>query len=645
MPNILLLDNNDRNARVVESVLGVLGYEILRLADAERLKLEIRARKPQLVMVSADLQSGSGLDLLRDEYKQFEEPVPVIAWSNYHKPDALKELAPVELNLCAVMSAPLDPGELVRLAALLAPPDDKGAAVQVVADLAAEAGSDLRLDPPSGTKPLAKVELAQSLCGIDRHDWTGCLRIHQDRHPDLSLFFEMGQLVFAGSEDGKDLTETARQLGRLEGSRVPNVPLRNLEEEMQLLMAVRGIGLHETAWLAEETAVRLLSLAFDAWDGELAAIPGLAPEDSFPEPLALMPVLIRAVVGRAAASEQDVLDVDPDAVVVVRLPDGQTVRSWALSGVEREVLDQLASARGREITLAQVLRIVAADDPARIGRVKALVELLRRIGFLHFSGRPWGAETGAKLLEMVRELHRMRRSDHFQVLGLKPDAGEREIREALRSRSRKYHPDTLFGQHPRVQETANALYSRIQDSYEVLKDEQKRLAYKGELAGDADSTDNSLGKVALARGKIRMRHKRYQDAVGDFEDATLHDPKNQDAQVLLAWARFRLEPDNPRKAMGEMSKVVRKDESCADAWYYLGRLAFLQGEHDNARKYFRRTLKADAAHVEATRELRLMDRRGQGQPDAVPPLEGDEPPSDDDKPKKGGLFARLRGRK
>ncbi len=642
MPTLLLIESNDRTARVVESVLGMLGYEIVRLVDAERLKLEIRARNPDLVMISADMQSGSGLDLIRDEYRHFAAPVPVIAWSSYHKPEALKELAPVELNLGAVMVAPLDPGELVRLVTLLAPPDDRAAAVQVVADLAAESAAELRVDAPTGTRPLAKVEMARQLCGIDRSDWTGCLEIAQEDADDLALYFELGQLTFARSAAGRDLVAAAAAHGRLDGVHVPEVPLQNIQEEAQLLMALRGIGMHETGWLEQQAAVALISRALDAWDGELRAIPGLAPEDHFGDPTPVIPLLIRAVASEAEGRE--LLDVDPDAVVVVRLPSDATIRSWALSGVEQEVLAQLMKARGREITLAQLVRVCAGDDDARTHHVHALVELLRRIGFLHFSGRPWGADTGKRLTELVTELHRLGTADHYQVLGLKRDADDKKIREALRTRSLKYHPDKLYGLHPRVQETANAVFARIQDAYDVLRDPPRRAEYLGQLEGDLDSTDMEMGKVAMARGRIRLRHKRYADAAQDFKDATLHDPDNLDAQTQLAWARFRLDPENPRQAMAEMSKIVRKDEGYADAWYYLGRLAFLQEEFVGARKYFVRTLKADPEHVEATRELRLMDRRGQGVPDAVPPLDGEDAEAAEE-PKKGGLFSRLRGRR
>jgi len=665
LPRVLVLETHDRTIRTVESTLGVIGYEVVVSdGDKDRLKLVLRANPPDLILASADLNSGSLLDALVERYGDCAGPVPVVAWSGYHKPSALKELAPVELQLGGVMHAPLDPGELVRLVAMLVPPPDKGAAVQVVADLVDDAGvTGIRLEEPRGNKELAKASLPRILCAVDYHDWTGCLRIETSAWSG-ALFFEMGQLVFASTDEGRDLIKTAQEEGRLAGTKIPEVPLRNLEDEIGLLMALRGIGMHETEWIVRQTGVRLIGRAIDAWEGLVKAIPGLEPQESYSEPMPVVPLLIQSVSTKFSGSNAHKLETHPDAIVVVRLPDAATLRSWALTGTAADVIDQLDKARGREISFGQLVRVVAESDPARTSLVEAVLSLLRRIGYVHFSGPPWNEPTMNKLRELVTELHAWNGVDHFTVLGVPPTADDKQIREALRARSLKYHPDRMYEAHARVQETAAALYSRVQQAYEVLRDAGSREAYSAKLVTAGDSNDVELAKVALARGKIRMRHKRYVDAVGDFREATLQSPELTEGQVLLAWARFMTEPEQVKRAMGELSKIVRTDDGAADAWYYLGRLAILDKDLSRARKYFQKAMKVDPAHVQAQREVRLMDRRGQavvaeskkrraGDSELDAMMEYQDNPDEDsqdvsaeaeEEPKKKGLFSRLRGR-
>lgn len=667
MPRVLLLETHDRTIRTVESTLGVIGYEVV-VCDGtrEKLKLVLRANPPDLILVSADLHGGSALDTLVQRYGDCATPVPVIAWSGYHKPSALKELAPVELLLSGVMSAPLDPGELVRLVAMLLPPPDQGAAVQVVADLVDDGGATgIRLEEPRGNMDLAKASLPRLLCAVDFHDWTGCLRV-ETPSMGIALFFEMGQLVLAVSDKGRDLIRTAQSLGRLTGANVPDVPLRNLEDEIGLLMALRGIGMHETEWIVVQTAIRLFGSCIEAWNGTVKAIPGLEPTgEGYAEPMPILPLLIASVGASFERAPGNGVQAHPDSVVVVRLPDEATIRSWALAGTSARVIDQLHKARGREIPFAQLVRVASGGDEGAEVQVRAVLSLLYRIGYVHFSGPPWDEPTMARLSELVGELHKLGGADHFTVLGLSRSADDKQIREALRSQSLKYHPDHMFDAHPRVLESAAALYAKVQRAYEVLRNPESRAAYVAELDSDADSNDMELAKVALARGKIRMRHKRYDDAVVDFREATLQSPDLVEAQVLLAWARFLQEPDHIKRAMGELSKIVRKDESVADAWYYLGRLAILGKDLDRARKYFDKALRMDPKHLQAQREIRLMDRRGQGVAAAPKSRSGlddaelnalmeyqEEPDEDADgedpesgeATKKKGFLARLRGR-
>lgn len=620
MPRVLVLDDNERNLRILRSTLAPLGYEMLAIADGDRLRLEMRDQPPDLLLVSSDLAQGSGLDIARDAYADAERPVPVLVWSSYHSADALKVLAPVELMLAGVMTSPLDPGELVRLATMIAPPRDAAQAVAFIADLASDAGPvTVRLPEPDGTHDLSQTPVARLMIAVDHHDWSGLLELHLGATESVQLWFEMGQLTLASSSQGRDLIHTAQDDGRLRGVPVPEVPIKNLEEEAGLLMALRAIGMHEVEDLEARTAMRLVRHVLEAPRGRGVATAELEPPDAFSSPLALMPLLVQSVRASMALGPGHGIQAHPDSVLIVRLPSSDIMSSWALPDDQLAVIEQLRKAHNREISLDQFERVAEAAglDPAV---TRATLRLLKELGYVQFCGRPFDRPTTDSLDAFVAQLHRFARTDHFGVLGIKAGTSDKAVKQALHDLSRKVHPDVAFGQHPRVVETANALYARAQEAYEALKSADARKQYK-EQAAETETVNSrrrspERAKVAIIQGRSALKRKRYDEALAAFRDAHLEDPENLECRVLHGWTTYLQDPENNvRKGTNSIKRVINEHRGYAPAWYYLARVSLLEKDHDQARKYLAKALDADPKHVEAAREMRLLERRGLGSRD------------------------------
>ena len=80
----------------------------------------------------------------------------------------------------------------------------------------------------------------------------------------------------------------------------------------------------------------------------------------------------------------------------------------------------------------------------------------------------------------------MAKRDYYDILGVKRDADEEEIKKAYRKLAVKFHPDKNPGD-----KTAEESFKELGEAYEVLNDPQKRSAY------DRVSSDYGLEQVPL----------------------------------------------------------------------------------------------------------------------------------------------------
>jgi len=609
-PRILVLDTSSRNLRVIERCLRALGYSVTSVAEGERLKLELRAAPAEAIVASVDVSSGTGLDIVRDLYPQATRPLPVIAVSARRRSEEVLLNAPVELLMGAALNAPLDPAELARAVTKVVAPPDRAKAAGILDDLVKDLGQvGARLDPPVGDLRIEKTSVAVLLWSVDFNDWTGVLHIRDTPGGGIKLWCEFGQLVFAQSGDGGDVLETAVQQKRVDRKAVPDVPLRNLQDETGLLMALRAIGMHEVDAIVNDTVMRLVREALALPAGRVEAIEGETASEELENPLSIPPLMVEALASETPKS----LEFHRNSSVVGRLPPSQVVDGWGFTGHSAKVLEALRAAAGEETTLhAFLTRCAGLDHDLRV-RTGALLDLLMESGFVHIQGRAFDVETEQQLSELVRLIHRANRGNKFEALGLATTATEKQIREAGRDLAKRYHPDNYFEAPPRVQETVNTLFAIFQEAYTTLKNKETREDYRVSLGGTSQETapvkgDPALSKVSVHKGRRLLGKKRYLEAVKRFRDATLHDPTNAEAQIMFGWARY-LETRDAMIGTTELEKALRLDARSADAWYYLGRIAFLQKDTVRAAKRYRKALSFQETHTEAQRELRLLERR------------------------------------
>jgi len=105
--------------------------------------------------------------------------------------------------------------------------------------------------------------------------------------------------------------------------------------------------------------------------------------------------------------------------------------------------------------------------------------------------------------------------DYYQILGIKRDATEKEIKQAYRRLARKHHPDLNPGD-----KSAEARFKEINAAYEVLSDPEKRKKY--DQFGDQWQYAEQFAKAG-GRENVRWDFDRGSPTfergdIGDFSD-------------------------------------------------------------------------------------------------------------------------------
>ncbi|PKA64581.1 Chaperone protein dnaJ 20, chloroplastic [Apostasia shenzhenica] len=115
-------------------------------------------------------------------------------------------------------------------------------------------------------------------------------------------------------------------------------------------------------------------------------------------------------------------------------------------------------------------------------------------------------------------------ASYYAVLGVAADASASEIRSAYRKLAKKWHPDRCGRERS---EEAIKKFQQIQEAYEVLSDERKRVFYDaglcdplqcdddgfaGEVEGFWDFVQEMLRLMADVRGEVSLLIKCSHDS-------------------------------------------------------------------------------------------------------------------------------------
>lgn len=235
--------------------------------------------------------------------------------------------------------------------------------------------------------------------------------------------------------------------------------------------------------------------------------------------------------------------------------------------------------------------------------------------------------------------------NHFEVLGVSRNATEAQLKEAYFGLAKRFHPDVHHeSQLSDLREKLEAVFIRLGQAYDVLKNPKSRAQYEGQLGRLTSQPDPAspsppetspdpayLARMALEALKKAEKHlgqAEYWDVIQLLEPAlpNLSGKPKQRARVVLARALMK-NPHWIKRGEELLESVIEEDPSNATAHFELATLYKDHGLKSRAIGHLRRVLDLRPDHEEALAALQALAPEP-----SEPPQEG------------GGILRKLFGK-
>ena len=242
------------------------------------------------------------------------------------------------------------------------------------------------------------------------------------------------------------------------------------------------------------------------------------------------------------------------------------------------------------------------------------------------------AATDDKAAERRREILEafggLKTRNHFEILGLSRSVGEAEVKEAYFRLAKRFHPDVHHGASlGDLRDELEAVFIRLGEAYEVLRDPRKRGDYEARLgrprpkpAGETGGGPATPGapeppvpepardpdeEARRAEESIRKAAKLFEqekfwDAIQLLLPAVEAVQGKTRLRGQLTLARcYAKNPKWAKETESVLLAATRESPEAVDAWALLGELYAQKGLRTRAATMYRKALELQPDHEEA----------------------------------------------
>ena len=215
---------------------------------------------------------------------------------------------------------------------------------------------------------------------------------------------------------------------------------------------------------------------------------------------------------------------------------------------------------------------------------------------------------------------------YFQILGVAPSAGPKDIQAAYFQLAKRWHPDRLHASLADLRPKVAAVFARISEANQTLSNADKRAEYEetvrqgGGTARDREMVERVIDSAMLfQKGEVMFRKGSYKQAEQMVKEAVDADPDQPEYLALLAWIQTHVMGKPPEDAQSRrhfyrdqikmLDAVVAKEPDYERALFYRGQLLKRSGFEEMALRDFKKVAKLNPRNIDAAREVRLSKLR------------------------------------
>ncbi|MFN0062294.1 MAG: DnaJ domain-containing protein [Myxococcaceae bacterium] len=224
-------------------------------------------------------------------------------------------------------------------------------------------------------------------------------------------------------------------------------------------------------------------------------------------------------------------------------------------------------------------------------------------------------DPAAELAKLREQIPNLKGQNHFQILSVPESADDNTVKIAYFKLAKLYHPDTVpTDAPPELGKLKAEMFAAIGEAYQVLGEGASRQQYLSDLkTGGTEKVDVAQILAAediFQKGTLLVKGRRYAEALEHFKKAIEGNPEEGEFYAWRGYTHFLLSTDKEKgtgDAIVDLEEALRKNPRCAPAHYFNGLIAKANGELAAAKQHFLQTVDIAPGHVDAQRELRLMN--------------------------------------
>jgi tetratricopeptide (TPR) repeat protein len=215
--------------------------------------------------------------------------------------------------------------------------------------------------------------------------------------------------------------------------------------------------------------------------------------------------------------------------------------------------------------------------------------------------------------------------NYFEMLGVPNGAAVEDVRKAFFRLAKEFHPDRSA--KPGLQdleETLEYVFSNLSEAQRTLIDPDARAEYEQMMREGSRRTSMAPGprdeeqvRDALEAEKlfqkavVLMRREQWSACLELVDRARQLAPN--EGEYLAVWAHLQSRARSPEAPVDDLIAHLRRAEEASPkserVHLYLAQLLKRIGHTSEAKIHFERVIEVNPRHIEAMRELRLMEMR------------------------------------